>query len=500
MQAQSIAQAGDGRRSGRPGFFGPRNSSVAPRTRGVAYGFRLRLVSFVLLFISPRQLIAATHYADQLSRECDDLIALAIKRPYGWAWAEERPQPKSKSAPQPANFDPPGTAAAAFVLYWSGDFLDHPAYKEAAYNAARGMAAAQQSTGQIPANPVFSPTAAGGHDPSLLIPNRAASRAALALYLSLLDDTGGKDETLRRYIAAPLNWLLKQQGASGAWPQGHPPTTAPKDAAKIIRLDTPDYRESVFAMLLASDVLGDTRTRLSVEHSIQLLLRMRIGGASRLGDSLWATAYGLDGYVSQRLPDYPPGVDLLASRHAMQILLAAYVMLDDPPTHEGDKVSWSRPLIDAAMAVGKLPKYEGKWLRRYDFDVSATPAPPSTQPSGFETKPPFIPPTQRTDTWGLTTLTEDAQNLIDSGRDRFKTALATNFTIRQRLAAAVCGLDDDPFSVELPVRDEDIAPFLKDHAEKFSSLDEPPPSSLSERVRRIYLLLIRAKLERRPQK
>ena len=107
MQAQSIAQAGDGRRSGRPGFFGGRDEcggstklSVAPRTRGVAYGFRLRLVSFVLLFISPRQLIAATHYADQLSRECDDLIALAVKRPYGWAWAEERPQPKSKSPDQ----------------------------------------------------------------------------------------------------------------------------------------------------------------------------------------------------------------------------------------------------------------------------------------------------------------------------------------------------------------------------------------------------------------
>ena len=504
MQEDFIAQAGGGRCDGWPGFVGGRGACggsrklfVARRTRGVAYGFRLRLLSLVLLVTAPQQLIATTRYADQLSRECDDLIAVSLKRPYGWAWAKERGQVKSKPAVQTADFDPPGTAGAAFVLYWSGDFLDRPAYREAAYNAARGIAAAQQSTGQIPANPVFSPAVVGGHDPSQLVANRAASRAALALYLSLLDDTGGKDENLRRYAAAPLNWLLKQQGAGGAWPQSHPPTTAPKDAVRIIRLDTPDYRDSVFAMLLASEVLGDVRTRFSVERSIQLLLRMRIGGALRPGNFLWATAYTLDGYASPRLPDYPPGVDVLASRNAMQILSAAYLMLDDPAPYDGEKNAWSKPLLDAAIGIGKLPKYEGKWLRRYDFDVRATPAPPSTQPTGFETTPPFIPPSQRTDVWGLSTLTEDAQNLVDSGRERFGTALAVNFTIHQRLAAALCGLDDDPFSVELPVRDEDVAGYLKDHVAKFSSLDEPPMSSLSERVRRIYLLLIRAKLERR---
>ena len=489
-------QAGGGRRSRRTGFL----CRGARRTRCVAYGFRLRLVVIVSVFAGSAPAFASTHYSDQLSRECDDLISLAIKRPYGWAWVETGAPAKPKAGAQAVAFDPPGTAAAGFVLYWAGDFLDRASYKEAGYNAARGMAAAQQSTGQIPANPLFSPTGAGGHDPSLLISNRAASRAALGLYLSLLDDTGGKDETLRRFTAAPLNWLLKQQGSSGAWPQGYPPTTAPKDAARLIRLDTSDFRDSVFVMLLAADVLGDVRTRLSFEHSIQLLLRMRLGNSSRLAGPLWATAYGLDGYFSQRLPEYPPGIDVLASRQAMQILLASYVMFGDPPAREGEISSWSKPLLEAATAIEKLPKYEGKWLRRYEFDAASTLPPPSTQPSGFETKPPFIPPTQRTGTFGLVTLIEDAQNLVDSGRDKFKTALVANFTIHQRLAAALCGLDDDPFSVELPVRNEEIGAYIKDHADKFAALDGPLPNLLSERLQRIYLMLIRAKLERRMTK
>ncbi len=497
MQERLAIQAGSGRRSRRTGLFEGRISYRIRRTRCVAYGFRFRLVFVVLSIIAACPVFAATHYADQLARECDELIALAVKRPYGWAWAEAGPQAKPKGGLQAVDFDPSGTAAAGFVLYWCGDFLDRPLYKQAAYNAARGMATAQQPTGQIPANPLFSSTGAGGHDPSLLIANRAASRAALALYLSLFDDTGGKDEALRRYAAGPLNWLLKQQGSSGAWPQGFPPTTAPKDAARIIRLDTPDYRDSVFTMLLAYAVLGDIRARLSVEHSIALLTRMRLGSNSKMGESLWATAYGLDGYPSQQLPDFPPGVDMRASRHAMQILLTAYVMLDDPPPRDAEKNAWSKPLADAATAIGKLPTYEGKWLRRYDLDVAATPAPPSTKPSGFNTQSLTNPPNQQTDAFGLATLVEDAQNLADSGRDRFKAALVANFTIHQRLAAAVCGLEDDPFNVELPVRDEEVSPFLKDHAAKFAALDQPSPALLSDQVRRIYRLLIRAKLERR---
>ena len=439
-------------------------------------------------------------YAAQLARECDELMSLAIQRPYGVAWAENGPLPKPKAGAQPVTFTPPGTAAAGFVLYWSGDLLDNPKFKTAGYDAARGMAAAHLPTGQIPANPLFMPGSAGGHDAPILVADRAPSRAALGLILTLLDDTGGKDDQLRRSASPILTWLLKQQTATGAWPQGYPPATAPKDAWRIIRLDTPDYRDSVFATLLAADVLNDTRAKLSVERAIHNLLRMRIGAASRLGDPLWAGVYGLDTFPTDRIPELPPGIDMLASRNAMQILLAAYVMLGDPPVRDEEKNTWSKPLAQAAAATANLPKFDGKWIRIYDYDVPMTLPPPSTQPSGFETTAPVIPPSQRAGTFGLDTLIEDAQNLADAGREKFTIALSANFTIRQRLAAALCGLDDDPFSVELPVLNEDIPAYLKDHEAKFHSLDDPMPASLSDRVRRIYLLLIRAKLERRAMK
>jgi hypothetical protein len=47
------------------------------------------------------------------------------------------------------------------------------------------------------------------------------------------------------------------------------------------------------------------------------------------------------------------------------------------------------------------------------------------------------------------------------------------------------------------VRDDEIAGYLKDHDARFRSLDDPMPTALPDRVRRLYLLLIRAKLERR---
>ena len=461
-------------------------------------GGRKRLILIFLLLGAVIPLRAeAPHYAAQLARECDELMSLAIKRPYGWGWAEDTERAKPKIGSPLVRLEPPGSAGAGFVLYWSGELLDNPKYKQAAFDAARAMQMARQPTGQIPEATLFHQSAPAGHDAAFLVAHRAATRAALGLALTLLDDTGGKDDQFRRMALPSLTWLLKQQAPIGSWPQGYPPTTA--DAWRMTRLDTPDFRDSVFAMLLAADVLDNTQARLSIERAIHSLIRMRIGAGSKAGEPLWATIYGLDHFPTDRLRDFPPGIDILASRNAMQILLAAHVMLGDPPIRGDDKATWSKPLAEAAEAASKLPRHDGKWIRIYDYEIANTIAPPSTQPAIFSTKPPLIPPSQQTGTWGMDTLIEDAQNLADVGRDKFIAALSANFTMRQRLAAALCGLDDDPFSVDLPVRREDITAYLKNHAGKFAALDEPMPTTLTDRVRRIYLLLIRARLERRIQ-
>src|SRR5258706_12652941 len=111
----------------------------------------LALVS--VLFALP--LHAASPAAQQLARECDELIAQAIRRPYGWAFSETEPEAKPHGGGQLAALEPPGSAGAGFVLYWAGDLLEQPKFKQAAYQVARSVVAAQRPTGQIPALPMF---------------------------------------------------------------------------------------------------------------------------------------------------------------------------------------------------------------------------------------------------------------------------------------------------------------------------------------------------------
>ena len=94
-------------------------------------------------------------------------------------------------------------------------------------------------------------------------------------------------------------------------------------------------------------------------------------------------------------------------------------------------------------------------------------------------------------------MVESAQTLQEVGREKFIVALSANATIRQRLAATLCGLEDDPFSPDLPVRDDEIEDYLKNSAMKFGTLDSALPADLSARAKRVYLLLIRARLEQR---
>jgi hypothetical protein len=254
-------------------------------------------------------------------------------------------------------------------------------------------------------------------------------------------------------------------------------------------------------MLLTADIFPeDVQARLSVERSLEFLLRMRVGSASKIGGSLWATAYGLDAFATDRIPEYQPGIDVLASRQAMATLFAAYVMRGDLPQRgDEERVPWSRALHEAAAAVEKLPKHDGKWLRLYDYDVEATPPPPRASATAPSTMP--TPPGQVLGTFGMDRMLENVTAMEDVGRERVIAALSANLTIRQRLAAAVCGLEDEPMSaVALPVTDEEVAEFWRHKPEQFKALDGAPPASVAERTRRLYQLWVAAKLEARMKK
>jgi hypothetical protein len=121
---------------------------------------------------------------------------------------------------------------------------------------------------------------------------------------------------------------------------------------------------------------------------------------------------------------------MLATRNAMQILLATHLMFGNAPQRGEERaLAYSDILNSAALAASKLPKFDGKWVRLYDYDVPSTPPPPSTQPSGpFEKVAPPVAPSLRTDTFGLDAMIDDARSLEDAGREKFRTALAANFT------------------------------------------------------------------------
>jgi hypothetical protein len=490
--------------------FGLRHSSLI---RISGFGF-LNCAQWLLIFaLATVETVRAEapRYASQLARECDELLGMVVKRPYGWAWAQAEPEPRPKGGAQVVSFEPGGTAAAGFMLYWAGDLLDQPKYKEAAYQAARATAACLRPTGQAPARPVFLPTAAGGRETPMLVADRGPSRAALGLLLCLYDESGGKDEVMRRTAARILSWLYKQQGAAGPWPQAYPPTTAPADAVRLLRLDTSDYRDSVFAMLLTADIFpDDAQARRSVERSLEFLLRARIGNASKIGGPLWATAYGLDAFATDRIAEYQPGVDVLASRQAMAALFAAYVMRGDPPQRgaDEDRVPWNKALHDAAAAVEKLPRFGGNWVRIYDYEVEMTPPPPAPVVphlgiGGTATAPTTTPPRQMVGTFGMDRMLENVAALEDVGREKVLAALSANLTIRQRLGAALCGLEDDPMSaVQWPVTDDEVAEFWRHQPERFKVLDTPVAAgtSVGERTRRLYQLWVAAKLESRVKK
>lgn len=405
------------------------------------------------------------------------------------------PDPKSKGGAQPVNFGPAATPAAGFVLYWAGDLLDQPRYKEAAYQTARGIASAQRPLGQYPSRPVFLPASAGGRDEVALVADRSSTRASLGFLLTLLDETGGKDEVLRRSASRALLWMIKQQANTGAWPQAYPPSTQPADAVRLARLDTPDWRDCTFVMLLARDVMQEKMTEASVRRSIDALLKMRITTRANSQPVLWSGAYGLDGFPTDRVANVPQGIDTLASRNAMQILLASYLTIGELQPEPQSGTQTGQALVDAAEAVAQLPKRAGGWVRVYDYRPENTEVPTAPSTSPFAAPQALIPQYLRTGDYGMTATLAQIDAINTNGREKLIAQLSKNLTLHQRLAAAVCGVEDDPFSIDGPTTDDQIPAHLKSHEQMFKELNAAPPRELPDRVHRIWLLIARAKLE-----
>jgi hypothetical protein len=391
----------------------------------------------------------ATAAPDPLSEAADALVESAVKRPYGWGWpdaAPDEPAKKGKPAYIPIAMGPGETPAAGLVLWWPGKLRNEPKYLDAARQVARGVAASQLPSGRFPNPANFGATSAAGKEGLTPLPDRGPTRAALALLLTVYDENDPQQEPMRRAASRAAAWLLKQQAESGGWPVLYPPGAGVKNTSRIVRLDTTDTRDSTLAMLLAYETLGDPFQRRSVERSIEWLLKARSGAALPIGGGLWQPAYVLTAMPVDKMTEFPPAYDLLASRYAAQTLLATYTMLGD-----------GQRLVAAELAVKSIDDLikgdDGRWHQRYGFKGVAL----DNVQSAARNEPPgaFGDPMKpeaeasKADP-GLAPLVDALVAARQLGREKFRERVAAGFSLRERLAIVVAGLGDEVMTADWP--------------------------------------------------
>lgn len=465
-------------------------------------------------------------YGKQLAAECDALMQAAIRRPYGWGWDTIAPAAGARAnTPRHIAMEPLGTPAAGLLLLWSGQLLDDVKYRQAALEAARGVSSAISSTGQIPQHAMFA-AAAGGRDEPSPVPDRAATRAGLVLLACVLDANDPKPpELLSRSAQRLAQWMIRQQADDGGWPTAHQYTpegeTRPV-TLRIIRLDSSDYRDNTFTMLLAGQILDDRTIKRSAARSVQKIVNLRMGippiqpttaeapderpttepeqppteplasvavepgEMDRRTNGLWSTAYRMNGALDTNLSDYPAGADTLASRYAIQTIFGGYLA--------GGERQYGQALDLASQAITQLRDQDGVWQKKY---LRTPTTAPSTQEAGGVFAPQTITP--RAGDFGLPPVLNAIRQLKLMRRDRYNLMVNEQIDLKQQLAATVCGLMDQPLTLDLPVTKAEVETYIKGHARDFDQLTGPVPDALDQRLRRLWMLFIRAKLEQMQQ-
>ena len=118
--------------------------------------------------------------------------------------------------------------------------------------------------------------------------------------------------------------------------------------------------------------------------------------------------------------------------------------------------------------------------------------PPAKAPSTFG-EPVAAPPSDP----GLAATVQTIATAKELGREKFRERLAANFTPKQHLAQVTCGLSDDPMSVDFPVTVEEAQAYLKQHEQQFQLIEGQAPPDLAGKVKRLWALYLRARLESR---
>jgi hypothetical protein len=200
--------------------------------------------------------------------------------------------------------------------------------------------------------------------------------------------------------------------------------------------------------------------------SVDDLDLLRIEDRKSLGNHLWTTAYTGDRTVLASIPDLSPAIDTLASRNAMQTLLAMCLL--------GEAEETTPMLREASAALAKLPREKGAFRRRYDLHTDPH-APPPAPPPANENAPPTSPlfdapapaPTESQTAAGVDEVIRAVERLQELGPDPYRKALSARLPVEHRLALVMCGMGDEALTAEEPPaidrakRDESTAAMLQ---------------------------------------
>jgi hypothetical protein len=194
-------------------------------------------------------------------------------------------------------------------------------------------------------------------------------------------------------------------------------------------------------------VLDNRELRARFDRCVDNLLSLRISPDDGPDRTLWTAVYDLQGQPNRRLREFGSDVDLLACRHALQVLLTTYLVTLEPKGDEAVRA--------AVKSIGVLPPQDepaGRWHRFYDRRGHPTiPPQPTTRPGeGRAPRGMFARPDEALepaeDTVDLGPLLRLAHEAAERGGPEVAKQLAGQIPISRRLAEVACGLSDDPLT------------------------------------------------------
>jgi hypothetical protein len=357
-----------------------------------------------------------------IRQACDWLVEAAVRKPYGWGWIKAHAGEPLPRGSEIVSMDRLASPAAGLVLLHASRTLGDTTFRDAAARAGAGVAASLGRDGQLEANVLFAGRASGRHTPAP-VPDGTATRAGLALLVALADDPLTDQESIRRGAARASRWLREQQSGAGGWPIALPAKSRTVRGARIIRLDTLDSRDFALAMLLAADVLDEEALDRSAELAVRFILSLRTREGAHRYRGLWGTAYGAGGGAETEAVEPAASVDLLATGHAMEVLLASHLLRGDAASLEA--------LDEAVTVLGPLRGEHGLWPRM-----------PSRRSQSPATMPAEGPPSE-SETLDMVPLIEAVGLVRRQGRQQAAATIFAEMPLRQRITAVLTGLERD---------------------------------------------------------